>query len=716
MTSHLHQVKADRDRLPSWTDRKVILGLTPGLIILGAVSFISLGLHIYNIDAIGDANLYYTAAVESMLDSWSNFFFLAAEPGGSVSVDKPPLGLWIETVFAFFLGVQGWVVVLPNIIAGIASIPLLYYLVKKCLGTGPGVVAAAVMAFMPVVVATNRNNTMDSMLVLILLLAAWAFIVAIERGKLRYLLIGSFIVGLGFNVKMLQAFLPLPAFYALYFFASRENWIRKMGHLGSATFVLVVVSLSWAILVDSTAAEMRPYVGSSTDNTVMDLIFGHNGLNRLFGGGKKDNGPNEFQVADDVQSSPHQLHIPLDAGRQSNAPSNMKTSPRLLSSLPPGQQAPRDGYPPIAPPSYPQTGQGGGPLPDTPDAVRNQRMNEVGNPGWTRFFEVPLAKEMSWFLPFALISIVLAVLDTQLTLPVTSKVHKGILLWGGWLLTCLVFFSLAEFFHAYYMVMLTPALGGCIALGVYMIWKWWTTKPWLAGSILLSSGMLTLAFQLYLASQFKVSGDFLSVTITVFFFGSGIALIGLLLQIQGQWWKCISLIAVLCSLMVIPLTWSYLTVRTDSPNVNLPQAYAGVFDQHEAEPQIRAADIQLAVLDYVLANNGSSKFLLAVPSAQVGAKYVLKTGQPVLYMGGFNGRDEVVNANDLANLVGVGELEYVYYDIHPKVGKLDIFQWLNSNCVAVPEFVPESIQTGQAFPARFEAVQRMVLFQCSSSE
>ena len=86
---------------------------------------LSLTLHLSNLAAIGDANTYYTAAVESMTQSWHNFFFVAAEPGGSVTIDKPPLGLWIETAFAFVLGVEGWVVSLPNILAGVFSVPLL---------------------------------------------------------------------------------------------------------------------------------------------------------------------------------------------------------------------------------------------------------------------------------------------------------------------------------------------------------------------------------------------------------------------------------------------------------------------------------------------------------------------------------------------------------------------------------------------------------------
>jgi hypothetical protein len=97
---------------------------------LAAIVILAAGLRFANLDAIGYGNTYYTAAVKSMLQSWHNFFFVAAEPGGSVSVDKPPLGLWLQAISAFFLGVNGFAVVLPQIIAGLLSVVLIYHLVR----------------------------------------------------------------------------------------------------------------------------------------------------------------------------------------------------------------------------------------------------------------------------------------------------------------------------------------------------------------------------------------------------------------------------------------------------------------------------------------------------------------------------------------------------------------------------------------------------------
>ena len=84
-----------------WLDKKIFWHITPAWLIICFLMGVSLLLHLLNIGMIGDGNLYYTAAVKSMLQSWDNFFFAAVEPGGSVTVDKPPLGLWIEALFAY---------------------------------------------------------------------------------------------------------------------------------------------------------------------------------------------------------------------------------------------------------------------------------------------------------------------------------------------------------------------------------------------------------------------------------------------------------------------------------------------------------------------------------------------------------------------------------------------------------------------------------------
>ncbi len=688
---------------PSFLKKKLFLGVTISSVLIVAIMGLSFALHMYNIESIGDANSYYTAAVKSMLQSWSNFFFVAAEPGGSVTVDKPPLGLWIEAVFAYFLGVSGFSVSLPNILAGVFSVPLLYAMIKKYAGELAGLVAAFVMAFTPVFVATNRNNTMDGLLVFFLLLAAWAFIKATESGKMRWLLLGAFIVGLGFNIKMMQAFLPLPAFYALYFFGSKTGWLRKMINLGIATILLIAVSLSWAIVVDLVPAESRPYIGSSENNTVMELIIGHNGLSRLESGGGQggpQNGgtppsvpstgavPNQpAQPQQDTRQGPSQDAIAACANSTQGAACSFTmpnrtingtciTPPNMdvLACAPQGMTPQQNGQAQNGGPDGqgPQQGQGGTPF--------NQ---ETGEPGILRFFTQPLSKQMSWLLPFALISVLLALFGSRIKLPIESGVHKALVLWGGWLLTCVVFFSMVSgIFHSYYAIMLAPALGAMVGIGFAQLWLWSADKKWV-GAVLAVSAALTIGFQYFAVTEYN--------EFSWWMIGSGILLgLGILLMFVQ---KRAAYVTVLAAMLLIPIYWTVMTV-VSSADQNLPTAYAGTTQQTgpDRAREQSGSNTNTELLAYLEANTQGVEYLVAVPSSQQGSSLVIASGRPVLYMGGFGGQDEVVDAQDLDAMVKNGELLYVLYG-GERGRKEDITAWLKNSCFVIQQFSDVSTQS-----------------------
>jgi 4-amino-4-deoxy-L-arabinose transferase-like glycosyltransferase len=176
---------------------------------LGLILLLAAFLNFYELQREGFANLYYAAAIRSMLESWHNFFFVSFDPGGFVTLDKPPLGFWIQAASAKLLGYSGFSILLPEALAGVASVGMLYLLVKRLFGAAAGLLAALFLAITPVSVVTNRNNTIDSLLVLTVLLAAYAVSRAVESGRLRWLLLLALLVGLGFNNKMLARLLPI---------------------------------------------------------------------------------------------------------------------------------------------------------------------------------------------------------------------------------------------------------------------------------------------------------------------------------------------------------------------------------------------------------------------------------------------------------------------------------------------------------------------------
>jgi len=345
---------------------------------LTAVLALSAFLNLSRLTSEGYGNIYYAATVKDMLTSWHNFFF-ASYDAGFVSVDKPTLGFWIQASSVYLFGFHGWSLLLPQALAGILSVALLYHLVGRSFGPVAGLLAALALALTPISVATNRHNNLESLLVLTVLLAAWVFILAAETGRLRSLLVGALVVGLGFNIKMLEAFVVLPAFYVLYLVAAPVGWRRRMIHLGLATVVIVAASLLWVVAVDLTPAEQRPYVGSSSFDTETDLIVGWNGVERVVGSDKG-----------------------------------------------------------------------------------------VGDPGPLRFLDPQLAGQIGWLLPLAFVGLAVASWQSwkrRPSLRLLNRQQQALLLWGTWLMTLVVFFSVAGDWDPYYLAMLAPAVAALVGAG-----------------------------------------------------------------------------------------------------------------------------------------------------------------------------------------------------------------------------------------------------------
>ena len=231
----------------------------------------------------GYANEYYAGAVRSMMTSWHNFFFASFDQGGLVSVDKPPLALWVEVASAKLFGFSGVTILLPEAIAGVLAVWLLYLLVARYFGRAAGLVAALALAVSPVSVAVNRDNNPDALFVLLLVAAVWAAARAVESARLRWLLASAVLTGLAFNTKMLAAGIIVPGIALGYLLFARLGWGTRIWHLLVAGIPLAVVSSAWVAAVQLTPAADRPYVGSTSDNSAISLALGYNGLGRVFG-------------------------------------------------------------------------------------------------------------------------------------------------------------------------------------------------------------------------------------------------------------------------------------------------------------------------------------------------------------------------------------------------------------------------------------------------
>lgn len=227
---------------------------------------------------------FYGAAARSMSESWHDFIFGAFDPAGTVTVDKLPGALWVQALALRVFGFHIWALVLPQVIEGVLTIVVLYRAVRRLAGPTAGLTAAAVLAVTPITVLLSRGNVSDSLLILLLVLAADATSAAVLTGSLRQLLLAGVWVGLAFQAKMIQAWLALPALAAAYLLAAPAARLRtRCTHVALAGLVTAVVSLSWMTAVSLVPSQDRPYADGSPNDSVYTQVFDYNGLGRLTG-------------------------------------------------------------------------------------------------------------------------------------------------------------------------------------------------------------------------------------------------------------------------------------------------------------------------------------------------------------------------------------------------------------------------------------------------
>lgn len=246
---------------------------------IGTVLVLAAVLRLWRLEANGFGTEYYAAGVRSALQGGALLFYNSFDPAGFISLDKPPVAFWIQAAFAKLLGFSGWTIHLPQALAGVASVALLYRLMRRPFGIAAATIAALLLALMPVAIAIDRSNNTDSWLVLFLLLAAWAGL----RGRGGSLVPAMALLGVAFNVKMMAALVCGPALLAGWWAAGTLTLRRRLEWMAAAGVTLAVVSLSWPLAFDLTPRASRPYAGSTESNSMLELAVAHNGLERFVG-------------------------------------------------------------------------------------------------------------------------------------------------------------------------------------------------------------------------------------------------------------------------------------------------------------------------------------------------------------------------------------------------------------------------------------------------
>lgn len=228
----------------------------------------------------GSRSDYYASIALSMSKSWSNFFFGAFDPAGTVTLDKIPGSFWVPALFVKVFGFSTLTVILPNALAAVGASLLVASAGKRLAGPGAGLLAGAVVATTPILVAVSRSNQPETFFVLGLALTAWAAARAIKDGSFRWLMIAGAFVALSFQTYMLEAWAVWPALAAGYL-ATAQPWRRKLWQTAAAGATSLGLSLAWVIIVSLIPAGSRPYIGSTLHNSAWEMVFGYNGLGRF---------------------------------------------------------------------------------------------------------------------------------------------------------------------------------------------------------------------------------------------------------------------------------------------------------------------------------------------------------------------------------------------------------------------------------------------------
>jgi 4-amino-4-deoxy-L-arabinose transferase-like glycosyltransferase len=590
-------------------------------------------------------NTYYTAAAKSMRDSFTNFLFGSFDPYGVVTVDKPPLFLWPQVISVWLFGYHGWAVLLPQAVEGVAAVFLLHRTVRRWMGEHAALIAALVLALTPITVAIDRDNNPDTLLVLLLVAAAYAFTRSasadLPRGRTLWLLLCAFFVGCGFVTKMMQAWIVVPGFAVAYLVARKDSPLRRIGDLAGAGAVLAVSSFWWPLLHDLWPGT-KPYMGGSTNGTAMDLIFGYNGFGRVFGqhGGFGGHG-----------GHPRGLRM----GSGTHAAGGMR---------PPGGMAGMFG----------------------------------GDSGADRLFSDSVGGQISWLLPLSLFVLgvvtVGGILRWRRKEPMDPRCRAVWWMWGSWLLVTGVVFSFAQgIWHPYYTTMLAPAIAAITGAGVVVLWRRYRTPGGMSWALLPIAVLLTGVWSVVLVGR-DISWNGWTLWGVV-----ALALAAVVLLLLGRITSGVrrvlgraGLVVGVVALLFVPAVWSAATAAQTSGIGAMPSAgpnpiyrmldrlrrstgpsgmdFPGAAGRRASAmpgpgrlPGMLSGSLtgeQRKILDYAIRNSGGAKITLAVDGgAMLASNYVIGSDATVIGMGGFMGTDDAPSVAQLRQWTSDGTLRFV---------------------------------------------------------
>lgn len=667
-----------RPRVQAASARWLLARSRPHVVVL-PIAVVSAVANLWALTSAGWGNAYYAAAVRSMGSSWHNLLF-AAFDDGFVSVDKPPLSLWMQVASTKVLGYSPLAVLLPQALAGVASVLLLYVGVTRSWGRAAGAVAAAGLAVTPMAVMVAHSNNTDAGLVLCMTASAVAGLEAVRRGRLRWLALACVLGGLALTAKMSAAVPVLPGLLAAYLWCAPRSWRIRVAHAAAGALLLTVSGGWWFALVERTDPSQRPYVGSTRRNSVVELAVERNGVNQVEGNGAgagpgggpgtgRPGGPRSAQAG---RLPPPGFTPPAGGG---------------LGGLLPGIPAP-----PGAGGAFVPRGPGFGGGPGGPGGGFGLGF-AGGEPGPLRLLNRDLGAQAGWLLPLAAAGVVSALVLVGVR---GSPRLAAVVVMGGWAAAAGLIFSRTQgILHPYYTAQMAPPLAAMSGVGFAAFRDLaQRTGPRRFGVLVLPFGLgVTAVSQSAILRRFDWRHWLVPLIVSALMIS---ALATLLIAAQRPRRGLVSwagLIAVALSPLLAPAVW---TQGSLAAGVNPMLPYANPVDA----PNVRRLDggitpnggTQFAtsdtarLVDFLRRERGGSRYLVGVPSAGVAEPIIILFGEPVMTLGGFIGNDPIIDPEELAARIDAGEIRFFLASSQQgrgPFGSNEAMSWVTSSCPVV---------------------------------
>jgi 4-amino-4-deoxy-L-arabinose transferase-like glycosyltransferase len=586
---------------------------------------------------------YYATAVRSMSTSWKAFFFGAFDPQSTITLDKLSGFLLPQALSVRLFGYSAWSLAFPQVIEGLVTIIATHFIIRRWVGPVGGLIGATLMATTPLLVSLFSHPMEDGMLTMFATLALGALQVGIDTQKHRYVLLAGALIGLGFQAKMMQAWIPLPSMALVYLLVAAGPLRQKLKRLAATAAVTLAVSFAWMTAIALVPAGRRPFIDGTTDNNIFSMVLGYNGINRF--------------IADFVPGA-----LPNDPISRSSMDS------RLISLVP--------------------TGFAHNPVKLLFPAYASQI-------GWL----YPLAA-------LGLVLGIYVVRKSKSDSATHHRLRAAVLLNVSLLITTAAVLSVMNFPHTAYLASLAFPLAALAGVGLVLAWRDPLVRQSKLRFALPTAVSIQTIWSLVLISNYPHFAGWLVSIVGVLGGLLSLGLFAEALSVDNGRRRWL-IGAVLALTMLAPVTWSLSTLDPPfagtandayagpaAPSFSTPSAQSGGgygigLDSNRTTSSTRRREARIYA--YALRHSGNRQFALATDPGRWAPPLNMGGAARVLPMGGYSSRIGAPNLDRFVYLVGAERVNFVLLtgtDSKSGVSTPNIFaihRWVESHCQLVPE-------------------------------